>query len=100
MCYRTNTEPVSLETDVHCEVKGIGRVQIMQALESHDQNFEFCSKGEGEPLECLWYVWFMFKGRSKGVIQETTTVIQVGGDSCLDLGGGIGASEILDIYRK
>lgn len=53
MCYRTNTEPVSLETDVHCEVKGIGRVQIMQALESHDQNFEFCSKGEGEPLECL-----------------------------------------------
>lgn len=27
-------------------------------------------------------------------------VIQVEGDSCLDLGGGVGAGEILDIYCR
>lgn len=53
LCYRTNTEPVSLEANEYCEVKGVGREQIMEALKSHDQNFEFCSKREGEPLECL-----------------------------------------------
>lgn len=32
--------------------------------------------------------------------QETTTVIRVGGDSCLAHGGGTGAGEILSIYWR
>ena len=51
MYFRDNNKLVS-EENMHCEIRGIAGDQIKQALESHDQSFDFCSEGEGEPLEC------------------------------------------------
>lgn len=53
MCSRDGNKPVSSDRNVHCEIRTVAGDQIMQALKSHDQNFDFCSKGEGEPLGYL-----------------------------------------------
>lgn len=52
MYFRDGNKPVSSEENMHFEIRGIAGDQIKQALESRDQSFDFCSKGEGEPLEC------------------------------------------------
>lgn len=110
MYFRDGNKPVSSEENMHFEIRGIAGDQIKQALESHDQSFDFCSKGEGEPLECWWcdliYILQGRKIKSKEVRVEARSpvrrclVIQVEGDSCLDHGGGVGACEILGIYWR
>lgn len=52
MYFRDGNKPVPSEENMHFEIRGRAGDQIKQALESHDQSFDFCSKGEGEPLEC------------------------------------------------
>ena len=64
MYFRDSNKPVSSEENVHCEIREIAGDQIKQAPESHDQSFDFCSKGEGQPLECWWYdLIYILKGR-------------------------------------
>lgn len=53
MCSGNSNELVSLEGSEHCEVRGVAGNHVMQALESHDRDFQLCSKGDEEPLECL-----------------------------------------------
>lgn len=64
MCSRDGNKPVSSDRNVHCEIRTVAGDQIMQALKSHDQNFDFCSKGEGEPLGYLWCdLIYVLKGK-------------------------------------
>ena len=64
MYFGDSNKPVSSEENVHCEIREIAGDQIKQAPESHDQSFDFCSKGEGQPLECWWYdLIYILKGR-------------------------------------
>lgn len=63
MYFRDGNKPVSSEENMHFEIRGIAGDQIKQALESRDQSFDFCSKGEGEPLEVMMYLIYILKGR-------------------------------------
>lgn len=53
MYSRNIIEPVSSEGNERYEIRGGAGEQVMWVLDTHDQNFEFCSQGERESLECL-----------------------------------------------
>lgn len=51
---RNIVESVSSEGNEHYDaITGVPGEQVIWALETHDQNFEFYSKGEESSLECL-----------------------------------------------